>query len=222
MKKKYPSVSSITNGIIGMRTMQAIMKKFCGEQLGTGLYRDVFVLKQNPNYVVKIIRDPGDGSFANIMEWRNFANHRHDNVLGPYLASCEMINETGTFMVQERTYPGPRKDYPTHIPAEFTDLKLANFGFIKGKFKCHDYAYFRRAAFKPSMRYAKWWTTKKFYTIEITHKGRTMYLKGNDIDTDKPIYKACTYSFKKAHRFNTREEANKFKKFGKMFTYQQP
>lgn len=127
-----------------------------------GAYRHVYILKQNPNYVVKIEVDPSLAQFANATEWRNYVNNKEWDYLKDWLAPCEIINETGQVMIQRRvTREGKKpKDYPTHVPFVFTDLKRENFGWIGEKFVCCDYSYlltFIVKSGKSKYKRAKWW-----------------------------------------------------------------
>lgn len=155
-KKEHKEIGKLLHG----KTVDQIRKKLCGERLGYGLHRHVYVFKQFPEYVIKLERDMGSGQFANVTEWRNYINHKDWKWLGRWLAPCVTINETGSVMVQKRVTPGKRKDYPTHIPCLFTDLKLANFGWIGDQFVCCDYAYLLNMVIigkRSNMKYAKWW-----------------------------------------------------------------
>lgn len=148
------------NKLMSGKNLNGIVKSVCGELIGRGLYRDVYVLKQNPKYVVKIERDPTTATFANVTEWRNYINNKGWDFLAEWLAPCEMINETGQVMIQRRVEHRKRKDYPTHVPIFFTDLKLTNFGWIGEQFVCCDYSFLILAAVakgKNKMKYAKWW-----------------------------------------------------------------
>lgn len=142
-------------------------RNICGELIDYGLYRDVYVLKQNPDYVVKIERDMSEANFANATEWRNFINNRDWAFLSEWLAPCELINETSQIMIQRRVYweGKKRKDYPTHVPGMFTDLKLKNFGWLSdGRFVCCDYSFMPVFIVQPGvskLRYAKWWGSLK-------------------------------------------------------------
>lgn len=151
--------------IVGKKIMQ-IRNVVCGEFLGGGMFRDVHVYKQNPNYVVKIERDPSRGQFANATEWRHYIDNREWKFLSEWLAPCELITETGQVLIQRRIEHRRRKEYPKYIPCMFTDTKLRNFGWITGtdKFVCCDYTYIPLAFVKvggKKMKYAKWWGTLK-------------------------------------------------------------
>jgi hypothetical protein len=140
------------------KILDKIIKAICGEQIGSGVYRDVYLLKQDPKYVVKIERDMSSGTFANATEWRNYIDNRDWNLVKGWLAPCEMINETGVLLIQKRvSWEGKRrKDYPKYIPDVFTDTKLMNFGWIGKKFVCCDYSLLLLGT-KGKMKYAKWW-----------------------------------------------------------------
>ncbi len=123
------------------KSVNGTIRYCCGEFIGKGVYRDVYVLKQNPNYVVKIERNPCNGVFSNVTEWRNYQNNKEWEWLSEWLAPCEMINETGQILIQHRIHHKEKNFYPKYIPSIFTDLKYKNFGWIKDRFVCCDYAF---------------------------------------------------------------------------------
>ncbi len=144
----------------GKKVNQTI-KLICGDKIGSGAHRDVYILKQNPEYVVKIERDMSNGNFANVTEWRNYIDNKYWTWFEQWLAPCEMINETGQILIQRRVVPGRRKDYPKYIPKRFTDLKITNFGWIGDRFVCCDYSYLMELMERGNkLKYAKWWSLK--------------------------------------------------------------
>lgn len=144
--------------LIKGKKINAICKALCGEMIGKGANREVFVLKQNPNYVVKVEVNPSRGSFANVMEWRNYIDYSYVTGFCNYLAPCELITETGQVLIQRRIEFKKRKDYPKYVPAVFTDLKLQNFGWIGNQFVCCDYSFLLLLGTDhKKMKYAKWW-----------------------------------------------------------------
>lgn len=150
--------SEILSIISGHRTLPAVIKNHCGELIGEGVHRDVYILKHDDKWVVKIERDMSAGNFTNAMEWRNYVNHKDYIGFGEYLAPIIAINETGQFMIQrraERVIDGCKKHFPTHIPNWFTDTKKANFGWIGKQFVCFDYPFLIAPAFR--MKKAKYW-----------------------------------------------------------------
>lgn len=154
-------ISTLIKAIHGRRTVKGIAKVICGELLGQGTHRDVYVLRQDPSYVVKIEREPGRGAFANAMEYRNWMDNKDWKFLASYLAPCILINETGQVMIQKRVSRDGkrRKDYPKRIPSVITDRKFKNFGWIGDQFVCCDYSFFRICT--PKMDRVNWWGTIK-------------------------------------------------------------
>ena len=137
------------------KSLNQVVRLICGEKIGSGLYRDVYVLKGYPEYVVKVEVDPSTGTFANVLEWNNYLMHGPWIFLGPWLAGCVAINETGRVLIQQRIeHRGP---YPGKIPRMFTDLKRANFGYIGERFVCCDYSFLVLPKFPTQMQKARWW-----------------------------------------------------------------
>jgi hypothetical protein len=124
-----------------------------GELLAKGVYREVSVLKFNPDYVIKFEMNPAKGMFCNVLEWRNWIDARH-SPLEKWLAPIEMLNETGQILIQRRaTFDGK---YPSKVPWQFTDIHKGNFGWIDGKFVCIDYP-FLRTGYHPKFRNVRKW-----------------------------------------------------------------
>jgi len=131
----------------------------CGEFINSGVYRDVYVCKLNPKFVIKIEKDPSICVFSNVNEWINYVNTTEWREFNRWLAPCRMINETGTILIQDRVYHKKRKDYPKYIPNILTDTKLSNYGWIEDNFVCCDYPTFIQSGYK--MKYVKWIGTLK-------------------------------------------------------------
>jgi len=108
----------------------------CGEMLGSGASRDVYVFEPDPRYVLKF--ETGAQSFSNVREWDVW----HDawalgRDISDWLAPCVAISPCGTILRQRRTTPA--KVYPEKLPAWIMDTKRANFGMIGRRFVAHDY-----------------------------------------------------------------------------------
>lgn len=162
MKKKKIKEIELVKKFTRCKTVGQIVDRMCGEMIGSGQYRNVYVCKAHPDYVVKIERDMSKANFANAMEWRNYVDNRTWKFLSPWLAPCILINENGTVLIQRRvSLEGKtRKDYPKKIPAFFTDLKVTNFGWIGKRFVCCDYSFFVLTTGK-RMKTARWWGKMK-------------------------------------------------------------
>jgi hypothetical protein len=150
-------ISKAFDAIVGL-SLRSAMRHVCGEEVGYGLYRDVYLMKQDPRFVVKIERDMSQGMFANVTEWRNYLNNRDDQFIGPWLAPCETITETGQILVMRRVRHAPVEAYPNLIPSYLTDCKRTNYGFIGKRFVCCDYSFLLSNT--RHMKKARWWDSE--------------------------------------------------------------
>jgi hypothetical protein len=156
MAVKNIPISKIEKEFHGL-SHAAIVRKFCGELLGNGFFRQVYVLRQNPNYVVKVVQ-PGEMlSFPNVTEWMNYKDYQY-TALQQFLAPCVMINDTGTVMIQQRAnWAGKKKkDYPKRLPSELSDFKYENYGWIGEQFVCFDYSFLRGYKSRTKTRSIQW------------------------------------------------------------------
>lgn len=123
---------------IGMEIINFV----CGDLIGQGCYRDVFEYNLDDKFVVKICRE-NDAS-DNYVEWRiwNSVKYTTDGTKD-WFAPCEWISTNGRVLLQRRTQPLSTKEklIPEKIPAYFTDVKAANFGWIGNKLVAHDYSH---------------------------------------------------------------------------------
>lgn len=150
-------IEEIIKSIQGASPIHRVLAKIAtGEPIGTGMCRDVFALKNNPYWVVKVERDPRKAYFMNATEWRNWSNAVDYEGLRDWLAPCHSINETGRLLFQRRVKHADMGRYPKKVPQCFTDLKVTNFGYIGNRFVCCDYAYLLLKD-PGKLRTAKWW-----------------------------------------------------------------
>lgn len=134
-----------------------LKRRYCGKMIASGLYRDVYVLKQNPDYVVKIERDMKHNAFVNALEWNNWEWNKGWGRFSVYLAPCHFINHTGNFLIQTRLtrISNKIKDFPKLVPSLFTDKKIQNYGWIGDQFVCCDYPHLITDDF--ALVSARWW-----------------------------------------------------------------
>lgn len=126
-----------------------------GDPLGSGCYRKVFVWGKE--YVVKYERTAG--AFSNAAEMRLWRDVR-DGKLAKFFAPCLSISPNGQWLIQARTKPctlAQLKRAHKRVPAIFTDLKPANWGWFKGKLVCHDYGNQNVERSIHGTRAATWW-----------------------------------------------------------------
>lgn len=127
----------------------------CGDLMGRGSAREVFELRTNPEYVIKI--EQKGGSFQNACEWEIWSFVRGDR-LEKWFAPCEMISNCGVMLVQRKVQPLRRPELPKRLPEFLCDLKPENFGMFEGRFVCCDYGTMACAVRNTSQRLvpAKW------------------------------------------------------------------
>jgi hypothetical protein len=140
-----------------IKNVSQFVRKFCGELIGAGVYRDVYILNLDDRFVVKIERDMSRSTFANVTEWRNYINNREWIRFSKYLAPCLLINETGQILIQRRAtriIDNPSLKFPDKIPSLFTDIKKANWGYIGKQPVCFDYSFLLNVDFR--IKKVKW------------------------------------------------------------------
>lgn len=119
-----------------------IINFVCGDLIGQGCFRDVFEYNLDKNYVVKIARE--DDASDNYVEWRIWSNVKYTtDGTKDWFAPCSWISSNGRVMLQRKTQPlkSREKHIPEKIPAYFTDIKEANFGWIGNQLVAHDYSH---------------------------------------------------------------------------------
>ena len=140
---------------IGSITAQDAMSALCGEYLGAGAFRSVYVLASDDTKVVKM--ESGAASFHNIHEWGVWMDFRDIRAVAKWLAPCRHISSAGAWLIQDRTEPLPKGfRLPKSLPEFLTDTKLGNFGLLGGNLVCHDYGIVRQAL-ETKRRPVEWW-----------------------------------------------------------------
>lgn len=110
----------------------------CGDHLGSGVGRDVYVFNPNPEWVIKF--ETTAGSFQNIREYESWWQVAGTEFVS-WLAPVHFISPCGTVLLQSKTTPIQEGMYPEHIPAVFTDIARRNWGLLNGRPVCHDYGF---------------------------------------------------------------------------------
>lgn len=112
---------------------------FCGDKLGAGIHRTVFAHRMDPKLVIKV--ETSAHTFANIHEWQVWDEIGNDPKNRVWFAPCRWISHSGSVLIQDRTTP--IKKLPAELPNFLTDIKLSNYGRLRGKIVAHDYGYTR-------------------------------------------------------------------------------
>jgi hypothetical protein len=108
----------------------------CGERIGQGIAREVYVFKPDPSKVIKFDLGTSPYDFQNLMEWLLWeAAPPH---VRKWLAPCYDISANGRILLQARTshYAG---EQPKGIPRVMDDMHLDNWGLYHGKPVAMDY-----------------------------------------------------------------------------------
>ena len=124
-------------------TFEDSFNMFCGELLGKGIYRAVYACTVRPDLVVKVELESPDKerTFANVHEFSFWNDYSGIEEVRQWLAPCEMLSGDGRILLQKRAVPvHDAGALPKKIPSFLTDTQVANFGWLKGKLVCVDYA----------------------------------------------------------------------------------
>lgn len=110
---------------------------FCGEKLGEGMSRKVYVFEPDPKLVIKV--ETGSGA-QNVIEMETWLECK-DGPMSQYLARCVRISPYHAWLLMERTTPPPPNfKWPDKHPGFLTDHKRSNYGLDStGRLVCHDY-----------------------------------------------------------------------------------
>lgn len=126
--------------------LRDLAELFCGERLGGGIGRQVYVLLTDPTKVVKVETEAY--SFQNALEWATW-KEATGTKLERYLAPCHFISPCGIVLIQSRVQPLPTAEEEkvagtdvlkgVKLPRFLTDFKRANYGILNGQVVACDY-----------------------------------------------------------------------------------
>ncbi len=133
----------------------------CGELLGDGISREVFVYRGNANFVVKVEINT-TARFQNVMEYNFWQDAKGCSEIMKWIAPCVRISPYGNWMIQERTMPvtlAELRKRHKRIPVWLSDSKDTNWGRLpNGKIVCHDYGiHLAVPSMRAAMKKADWW-----------------------------------------------------------------
>lgn len=143
------------NAFIHKEAFRLLVK---GDALGSGIGRQVFACALHPDWVVKV--EEGSGSFQNTAEWFLWDRVKDVADIAKWFAPCLYISPCGGVLLQSRTQPLPKEQYPARVPAFLTDLKYSNYGLLNGQFVCHDYGthLMLENGMTKRLKMAEWWS----------------------------------------------------------------
>ena len=109
-----------------------------GDLLGSGASRYVFQHAGHKNRVIKI--DMSNWN-ANVIEYDVWQSVQHVQRINKWFAKCYQMSRCGRILIMEKLdMERGISAYPKIVPAFFTDIKWANFGFRGKQLVCCDYA----------------------------------------------------------------------------------
>lgn len=110
---------------------------FLGQRLGRGQNREVYELKFDPDYVVKIEKGPRI-HFQNILEWATW-NTVAGSKYEKWFAPVKAISHEGRLLIMRKTEDVRASELPDSMPTWMCDFKPENFGMLDGKLVWRDY-----------------------------------------------------------------------------------
>lgn len=129
----------------------SLLQLFCGDQIGSGSFRRVYKLNQDPTLCVKV--EYSGTEFCNITEmqvWRAVKG----TPLAIYFAPCIEIDGYGIALIQKRCRPFESEDefnkavkryWNGKVPEFFDDVHYGNFGILvedtAERLVCMDYGF---------------------------------------------------------------------------------
>lgn len=138
-----------------------LVKSMLGAELGRGIYRVVYECAPNRDVVLKIATTDAGENFSNAQEFQVW-QRMESTTFAKWFAPVLDISPSGYVLAQKRTKPVTIEDLRAklpRVPAFFTDLKVANWGWLNGAIVCHDYAnhLLIERGMTRAMRKADWW-----------------------------------------------------------------
>src|SRR5690606_24055767 len=121
-------------------TLLDAMTLFCGELIGSGISRQVYVFDLDPTRVIKF--EFARTYYSNTLEAQMWSRVRDVKGIAAWFAPVYFISDHGRWMIQARTMPVTldelRKEVP-RVPMCFIALKAGHWGRLNGRIVCHDY-----------------------------------------------------------------------------------
>jgi len=104
-------------------------------KIGSGAARSVFKLHLIPDCVAKLEARGGLQNVAEYQVWKAVEKTEFAKWFAPVVS----LSKDSTVLIQKKTTPAQRTDFPEKVPVFFTDLKYQNWGLLDGRLVCHDY-----------------------------------------------------------------------------------
>lgn len=137
--------------------LEDLKSLLCGELLGEGVHRKVYVYRPDNTLVIKCATEDPTGNIVESEIWYMVK----DTSIAKWFAPIEYISRCGMFMLQRRVEHRPKNEYPKLVPKFFGDRKYKNYGWLNGKLVACDYVGFFVASmthkWNTKLEEAGWW-----------------------------------------------------------------
>lgn len=129
--------------------------------IGKGIAREVYRCTIRPEIVLKF--EFPASSFQNAMEWAIWKEISEAPEYRKWFAPCRHIGAAGSVLAMDYAEPFRGLDdprLPKQVPAHFADLKIQNWGLIKGRPVCIDYGMnlILTTGLTKRLKKAEWWS----------------------------------------------------------------
>jgi|SRR5581483_2835676 len=114
-----------------------LLKLFLGEKIGSGQFRDVYLLNIDESKVVKVEKGVSYENFGEYDVWQNVQHTKWGRWFAPVL----WFSNYGSCLIQPRCAPLPATGRPKRLPDFFADIKSDNWGLLNGRVVCFDYGH---------------------------------------------------------------------------------
>lgn len=122
---------------LGVGELRELAYFATGKQLGYGMSRSVYLNRAQPDTIIKI-ENYADHK-QNVMEWLVWNSFKNVKGIGEWLCPCHALSASGTFLVMDYARDLEPHEKPKRIPSFISDVKLDNFGMLKGRVVLRDY-----------------------------------------------------------------------------------
>lgn len=120
-----------------------IVTSLIGEEIGSGVYRTTYVYNLDHSYVIKAEPLNTQCNVVEYLLWQEIKELSGSlEWVKDWFAPVKWISPNGRLLVMKRTKQIKSRKKPDKVPKFLWDVKEDNFGWIDGKYVCHDYGQF--------------------------------------------------------------------------------
>ncbi len=141
LEANIESIEQICTYVSMPAVISDMVTSLIGEKLGAGVYRSTHVYNlDREKYVIKIEPLNTQCNVSEYLLWQEIKGLCGELAwVKDWFAPVKWISPCGRLLVMERTKPTSSKKKPEKVPKFLWDVKSDNFGWLRGKYVCHDY-----------------------------------------------------------------------------------